>query len=300
MIGNPYESYLDFNVFAKENKSLWEGTPFYAIYDKDNGFVYYSQSASKNTRTASQYIHKHQGFFVELQNCNSTGYAMSFDNSMRSNDGNPDFREWVRNYPLVNLIVTDSNGEKDICVVEMNRNDFGGANKLAYLTMSDGVIYARQNNQDYSIVFTDGCSSTPIWFEAREESTYRLTWETLHGEFNYLHLIDNLSGIDIDMLATQEYQFTGTPNDFKSRFKLLCQCTGLDENEAQSDAPFAFVCNGQLVVNGEGTLQLIDLNGRVLLQNQLEGTTNSVSLPVMSNGLYILKLNNKTQKIVLH
>ena len=296
LIGNPYESYLDFDAFANANGTKWSGTPFYAAYDKDNGFVYYTEGASENyPNEASRYIHKHQGFLVEI----SSSGSMSFTEAMRTNTGSAHFRDWDRNYPLVNLIVTDGEGKRDVCVVEMNRPDEGGAEKLLGMNMSSGDIYARQNDQNYSIVFTDGRSNTPIWFEAREEATYTLTWSTRHGEFGYLHLIDNLTGADIDLMASQEYTFTGKPSDFKSRFKLVCQCTGVEENEVQSDVPFAYVSDGQLVVKGEGVLQLIDLNGRVLKQAQVNGMQSAVSLPELATGVYILKLNDRTQKIVM-
>lgn len=303
MIGNPYESYLDFDAFATANSGLWSsGGEFYAAYDKDNGFVYYAPGASENyPNTASRYIHKHQGFFVELNNCPASGGSMSFAESMRSNDGCPHFRDdWERNFPLVNLIVTDSDGDKDICVVELNRPDEGGALKLVPMTMSDGVLYAHKNNADYGIVFTDGQSNTPLWFEARENADFNLTWNTRHGEFSYLHLIDNITGADIDMLTTQHYDFTARTSDFRSRFKLVCQCVGVDEIESENAETFAFVSNGRVIVDGEGLLQVIDINGRVLHRIELNGTQNTVKMPELAAGLYILKLNGKTQKIVLN
>ena len=302
MVGNPYESYLDFDLFANNttNKALWTSTPFFGVYDKDNGFVYYTPGASENyPETASRYIHKHQGFFVQLDNCAETGKSLQFTESMRTNEGQPHFREWEPNYPLVNLIVSDGEGEKDICVVEMNRPDEGGALKLIPMAMSDGVIYAHRNDGDYGIAFTDGQSNVPLWFEARKDDSYTLTWNTRHGKFSYLHLIDNITGADIDMLASQQYVFTARTSDYRSRFKLVCQCTGIEEDEIQSNETFAFYRNGQLIVSGEGLLQIISIDGRLLQQIQLNGFESTVSLPELATGIYILKLNEKTQKIVL-
>ena len=304
MIGNPYESYLDFDVLASTNSALWtSGNQFYGAYDKDNGFVYYAPGASEDyPYTASRYIHKHQGFFVRLDNCAETGNSMQFTESMRTNDGTPHFRDWERNYPLVNLIVTDSEGATDVCVVEMNRPDEGGALKLVPMVMSNGVLYAHRNGNDYGIVFTDGQENVPLWFETNASENFMLTWNTRHGEFSYLHLIDNIAGADIDMLTSQQYIFAANTNDYKSRFKLVCQCTGVDENadtDTESAEAFAFVNDGQLIVNGDGLLQIFDLNGRILQQTILDGAMNTVSLPEMATGLYILKLNGKTQKIVM-
>lgn len=120
----------------------------------------------------------------------------------------------------------------------------------------------------------------------------------LNTEFDYLHLVDNLTGADIDLLETPSYTFTSKPNDYASRFKLVFDAQQIGSENNQDG--FAFVSNGDLIVNGTGTLQVIDVNGRVISSNTV---SNHCSINGMTSGVYVLRLVNndnvKIQKIVI-
>jgi hypothetical protein len=61
------------------------------------------------------------------------------------------------------------------------------------------------------------------------------------------------------------YTFTAKTTDYESRFKLvfsICEDANGD-NEA-----FAFISNGNIIVNGEGTLQVFDVLGHQLVTKQ--------------------------------
>ena len=112
-------------------------------------------------------------------------------------------------------------------------------------------------------------------------------------------MIDNLTGNDVDLLATPNYTFDSKVTDYESRFKLVFR---VDEDNQDNNDNFAFYTNGQLIVNGEGTLQIIDMLGHVFFT----GEVNSSLLTPHSSlaaGVYVLRLINgddvKTQKIVI-
>ena len=118
----------------------------------------------------------------------------------------------------------------------------------------------------------------------------------------YLHLMDNMTGADVDLLALRqaqgpaEYTFTAKTTDYASRFKLVFVCADAnDNNEA-----FAFINNGNIIVNGEGTLQVIDVMGRVIVSRD---GVHTVSTTGMTPSVYVLRLINgddiKVQKIVV-
>jgi hypothetical protein len=73
--------------------------------------------------------------------------------------------------------------------------------------------------------------------------------------------------------------------------------------DADGDNAFAFISNGNIIVNGTGTLQVFDVLGRQALTKELS-TVNSQLLTVnFPAGVYVLRLiqgdNVKTQKIVI-
>ena len=215
---------------------------------------------------------------------------------------------------MVNLIATEADGKRDITTVELGRPDQGGALKQYDLHLGKGSIYTHYGDDDYAIAFTQpGISEVGIRFETDEDATYTLSWDTENGEFSYLHLIDNITGIDTDCLTTSEYRFTAKTSDYKSRFKLVFGYTGVEENEdgaSTGSATFAFLMGNELVVNcgpstssGTATLQMFDLMGRMVMQRQVSGTQTSIMMPDMPAGVYVLRLsgNNgtRTQKIVM-
>ena len=99
--------------------------------------------------------------------------------------------------------------------------------------------------------------------------------------------------------SATSYTFTAKTTDYESRFRLVFASNNEDGSSTGSEA-FAFVSNGNIVVNGEGMLQVIDVMGRVIV---CRDAMNRVSTSEMTPGVYVLRLINgdnvKTQKIVI-
>ena len=321
LVGNPYQSYLDFDSLAKYNKELLysvtntEGKGVYCYatrYDNDYQFVFYTTTQSRNDPDLSgtRYIHPHQGFFVKVK---APG-TLEFTDDMRVAGTNislgSNFRGGGRDYPLVNLICYESSGHRDFTTVEVNRPSLGGGSKMQNLRTGSASIYARLENEDYQTLFAPvGINTVPVWFETNSDDVFTLRWSTLHGDFSYLHLIDNLMGADIDCLTTEEYRFEASVEDYKSRFKLVFRCDNdePDEPEEPDDGEdtnhFAFMFGDELIVNGEGMFQMFDVQGRCLLTTRVVGGQSSISLPEVACGVYLLRLigNDKVkiQKMVI-
>jgi len=305
LIGNPYQSYLNFDEFINGNSGKVLGNTYF-ILDADQGrYVSYTKGASDNPIAAPGYIHPHQGFLVKVRE----NQTLTFTNAMRSATGNADsyFRSGRLNYPLVNLICTDATGKCDATTIEINRPDVGGGQKMKGIRTGNALVYVHLDGVDYQTAFAPvGITSAPVRFDVLEDGVFTMRWGTMHGDFSYLHLIDNLTGMDVDCLRQSEYHFEAKTTDYKSRFKLVFECTGVEEQEDDGSggpSTFAFRMGDELVINGEGYLQVFDLNGRQLLAKQVYGTQNTVGLPKVAAGLYVLRLttNNqsKTQKMVI-
>ena len=167
------------------------------------------------------------------------------------------------------------------------------------------TIYVRQDGTDFasvSISLEEG--NLPLYFKTYEDASYTLNISVENMEMYYLHLVDNLMGMDVDVLnGSQSYSFSASTTDYLSRFKLVFNKTGVDENG--SEPSFAFVSNGNLILNGVGenaTIQIVDMLGRVV-RNENIGDRNSIPLGGMKTGVYVLLLEDgarvKTQKIVI-
>ena len=190
-----------------------------------------------------------------------------------------------------------------------------------YFGEQNGNIYIPQGAEEYAIAYSDGYGEMPVNFRANENGQYTISVNPEGVEMSYLHLIDNMTGADVDLLsapdpvegpnATQtgtstgsvaSYTFTARTTDYESRFKLVFVANDASTGSA-SDATFAFMNNGNWIIanDGDATLQVIDLNGRILSSESIHG---SVSKSIhAAAGVYMLRLINgdevRTQKIVV-
>ena len=175
---------------------------------------------------------------------------------------------------------------------------FGEGSTLPKLQIRDNStkLYFTQGNRDYAVVRVNKQDEMPVNFKASENGNHTITVNVDNVKLDYLHLIDNLTGNDIDLLTTPSYSFNAKTSDYASRFKLVFEVEG--EN---LDSDFAFVSNGQIIINGQGTVQVIDVLGRII--TNVETSYYGVSIKDMVPGMYILRLINgsdvKTQKIVI-
>ena len=176
-----------------------------------------------------------------------------------------------------------------------------------YFGEQDANIYIPQNGKEYAIAYSDGEGEMPLNFKAKKNGEYTLTVTTsLNSKFQILNLIDNLTGANIDLLQTPSYTFSTRSDDYPSRFKLVFNA---QQGGEEADDDFAFISNGEIIVNGTGTLQVIDMLGHVLVSREVHSSlltpNSSLLIPhsSLSPGVYVLRLVNgenvKTQKIVI-
>ena len=167
---------------------------------------------------------------------------------------------------------------------------------------SASTIYIPKNGKKLAVASAEGLTELPINLRTTKNGTYTLNIETEKVDLAYLHLIDNMTGDDVDLLALRQaqgptsYTFEANTKDYESRFKLVFVCEDAnDDNET-----FAFVSNGNIIVTGEGMLQIVDITGRIILSGDAK---HCVSTTGMTPGVYVLRLINgdivKTQKIII-
>ena len=304
LLGNPYQSYLDFDAFVSGNATLLGNSTYantYAVYDPaSDSWLQYKAGGSPEGNTASPYINMHQGFFIQVNG----GGTANFTNDMRTNTKGSGFRGNENHYPLVNFTLTDDEGNKDIAVLEVSRPENDGAKKI-FVSTSKGRLSLRHDNEDFAILFRDMQSgSQPLYFEAKEDGTFTLSWNTANANFSSLTLVDNLTGVKYDMLANDSYTFQGSMSDYRSRFKVVFGAfTDVEENEETVTDNFAFFDGSDWVVNGQGLLTVTDMMGRTVYTSNLTNDQNRVSLNGVANGVYLMRVANgqnvNVQKIII-
>ena len=180
---------------------------------------------------------------------------------------------------------------------------FGEGHNLGKFSFREGSskIYMPYEGQDCAAVFSTGLGEIPVNFKAEKNGTYTLDFNAVEVKFTYLHLIDNLTGADVDLLQQPEYTFDARTNDYASRFKVVFVSKG--EDAAVDNETFAFNSNGNWIIANEGraTLQVIDINGRILSSEQINGCAETRINAAA--GVYVIRLVNgenvRTQKVIV-
>ena len=180
---------------------------------------------------------------------------------------------------------------------------FNEGNQLEkfYFGTQNANLYIPQGTEEYAIVSTEAQGEMPISFRANENGQYTLTVNAVNVEMNYLHLIDNMTGADIDLLQTPSYTFNAKTTDYESRFRLVFSAN--NSPAENGNETFAYFNGSEWMISnmGEATLQVVDVMGRVLSTETVNGnaTINLNQTP----GVYMFRLVNgdsvKTQKIVV-
>ena len=145
-------------------------------------------------------------------------------------------------------------------------------------------LYIPQDGEDYAIAYSDRQGEMPLCFDAKESSKYTISFE---GATEGISIIDKVEGKTIDLSADNSYTFMGSPADRNDRFSIVFNA---------SDDIFAYQNGNDIIVNGNGELQVFDVMGRMVMNQNINGVEK---INVSANGVYIFRMNDKTQKIVV-
>ena len=210
---------------------------------------------------------------------------------------------------------TRSNALLDNAIVSFNE---GGELGKFYFGEQNANIYIPQNGKEYAIAYSEGVGEMPLNFKAKQNGEYTVTVNPENVEMAYLHLIDNMTGADVDLLGdviadsdpqspTPSYSFTAKVTDYESRFRLVF-ASGASTGSA-SDPSFAFCNNGDWIIlnpstsSGTAILQTFDMLGRQLSSEEIHSAFSIQHSAFPTPGVYVLRLINgndvRTQKIVV-
>jgi len=296
--GVPYSGDGTVTITDNQSGSKWDGwnlvgNPFNSNASVSKAFYKIIRTSDGNQATAfnvNSVIAPMEGVFVKAETA-SDEVTFTATADPVTTLGNRSIRLSVsRANEFLDNAIVNINAEGSLCKLNFNDNTTR--------------IYISRDSQDYAIVSSDAENELPVSFKASRNGRYSLDVNTENLEMNYLHLIDNMTGADVDLLATPSYSFEAKTSDYANRFKLVFATASVDE---YGDNDFAFFSNGSLVVNNPSTgseaatLQVIDVNGRILKSESINGCAN-VNLNA-APGVYMIRLVNgnnvKTQKIVV-
>lgn len=244
----------------------------------------------------------HEISFTKSANVSDGYYYLNNNETWTYKQGNtvPVGRGFLVKANAANQSVTLNPQGKD------NRDDLGRFlvinidGDLAYVKLTNGVsmpllsfkgrhskVWLNREGKPYIMLVRDQAEAIDLCYQPNNEH-HTLSVEAKGLDLGYLHLIDHLTGADIDLLQNPNYRFESSSSDYEARFQLVFSPNAVTDHEV-----FAYYADGKIIVYGVSEpyqLEIIDITGRIV---------NTVS-----PGVYVLRLTTpekvRIQKIVIN
>ena len=269
LIGNPFTYNLNWDDVTQH--SMVTG---YA-YVKANGDYEYKIDGE---------IKVGEGFFIQTNNT----YA-SLDIQTRSS------KEKANS---INVIASGKAGKDNVVVNFAGQAE--GFNKLQNFNDAIATVYVTENGKNYGIANVDeNTTEVALNFDAKEMGNYTISLD-VNGEFETVTLVDRFTGVETNMLLEDEYTFTATSNDNVNRFVIRLA----NGQEPTANSQFVYQSGEELILSIEGSVQIVDMLGRVVYYNEHANGDNRINVAEFNDAAYVVRVVNeegvKTQKVVIY
>ena len=278
LIGNPYPYNITWADF-KNSVGIYNG---YAYVKSDGNYEY----ATSGT------IAPGDGFFVKATGVGEYGTYYYYL------EGSGNTRSTRESNNSLNITATGNAGEDNVIINLAGKSE--GFNKLQNFNDAIATVYVAEDGKNYGIYNCDAdVQEIELSFNANQMGNYTISIEP-NGKFQTVTLVDRFTGIETNMLV-EDYNFTAMSGVNNNRF--IIKLAVSDQQSAVSDN-FVYQSGEDLIIDAEGTVQIIDVMGRVLVSDEVESTNNRINVSGFQNGTYMVRVINgsevKVEKVVIY
>ena len=272
LLGNPFTFNMDINNLVASGME----TGIAVINATGNGYEYRTSGSVKVG----------EGFFVKTAAATA---SLSYSEGAKRGDDK---------VAAINLIATSKAGNDNV-IIRLAGADNEGFNKLDNLDRGVAEIYVHNDGNRYGIMsFDENTTEVEVAFHANEMGNYTIA-AVAEGDFSSVVLLDRFTGAETNLLV-EDYDFTATSRDEHDRFIVKL----VNGQQSADNSHFAYVSGEDLILEAEGKVQIIDVMGRMVYSNDVEGDNNRIDVSNFRNGAYVVRLINeegvKVQKIVVY
>ncbi|MBQ5856415.1 MAG: S8 family serine peptidase [Bacteroidales bacterium] len=287
-------SFTDVKAFDAENhynNFYLLGNPFMfnmdwtnmTVSDVYNGYATISNVDGSYDYHTSGTINVGDGFMVK-----STGFnpELTYNHNVRTR---------IEKHESLDISASNIYGSDNV-IINLAGQEEEGFTKLDNLNENIAEIYVENAGTKYGIFsFDEDVNEVKLGFRAAKPGTHIIRVNA-DGNFEYVTLVDNITGKEVNMLEG-EYAFTVySTEEGKGRFSIkFCK-------KATSEENFVYQSGDELIIEGDGLVQIIDVMGRVVYNNELNGTSR-INVGHLNEAVYIVRRVNgndiKTQKVLV-
>ena len=183
-------------------------------------------------------------------------------------------------------LTVSGNGYEDVAYAMLE--DGKGLNKVAHLAEDAPALSIPVDGSNYAIAYLGyEVESFPLTLNATA-GEYTIAQNNQISGLSYCHLLDKETGKETDLLKGA---YTFKANGNSDRFTVLL-------NASLENGEIAIWNGNSWIVNGEGTLQVFDVMGRRVYNQEVAGQS-SLNTDELATGVYVIRLGEKSQKIVV-
>ncbi|MBO5958155.1 MAG: choice-of-anchor J domain-containing protein [Bacteroidales bacterium] len=275
LLGNPFSFNMDWSKITAEG--LVDG---YAVVNNEGGYDYLTSGT----------INVGDGFFVKA---NAEKPSLSYDHSYVA----PVLRGSEK-ANSINVIASGKAGKDNVVVNFAGQSE--GFNKLQNFNDAIATVYVTENGKNYGIANVDeNTTEVALNFDAKEMGNYTISLD-VNGEFETVTLVDRFTGVETNMLLEDEYTFTATSNDNVNRFVIRLA----NGQEPTANSQFVYQSGEELILSIEGSVQIVDMLGRVVYYNEHANGDNRINVAEFNDAAYVVRVVNeegvKVQKVVIY
>ena len=228
------------------------------------------------------------GFFVKVTGENpSLSYSENNGMGMRSRR--------AEKSSFINLIASGKAGSDNV-IINFAGNEEEGFAKLENFNKDIAEIYVKGEGRRYGIMnFEKDVEEIEVYFDAKRMGEYTIE-AVAEGKFQSVVLVDRSTGVETELL-TDSYTFKALTNDRPDRFVIRMSNNIVNDN-------FVYQSGDELIINAEGTVEIIDIMGRIVYSSNIVNENHRVNTSRFDNAAYIVRVLNtneiKTQKVVIY
>lgn len=328
LVGNPYPAYLHANDAADATNNILRinGSNGANVLQEDTVWLWDAANGAfiaRNLGDSSYRVNPMQGFFVQARNGGGATQSFSFTESMQSHTGTGAFLKSAATRPEVNLTIANGKLTRSTSVRYIDNTTagfdngydssiFGGegsASLQVYTELAEGN--SGKSLAIQSLPNSDlGSTVIPVGVNANGETEITFSAEALNVPAGYgVYLEDRSNGAFTKLDDVNAEYTTTVSGDTKGRFFLHTNSQVLStDSETLSGVSIYSVNNGTLRItgleNGQASVSIVSILGSTVLNASINASnTNDISLPSLTAGVYIVKVNTANgtfnQKIIL-